>query len=138
MAPDPDYNWRRDALCYGKLADLWFPPNDKTNRLSYSDIGVMICEQCPVWEQCLEDGLEELWGVWGGLTPKERSVLVLGGGQFAQHGSVVRYRQGCRCSECYEAETEPKLPININAIPCHGEPLPKPEELLQKVLMFGW
>jgi WhiB family redox-sensing transcriptional regulator len=35
--------------------------------------------QCPVLEECLSWALEarESWGVWGGLTPQERSQLLL-------------------------------------------------------------
>lgn len=133
---DRERYWRKDAACLGKHADFWFPPNDKIARFSYADIGRLVCRRCPVWSKCLEDGKEELWGNWGGLTPKERAVFVLSGGKYGDHGTYVRYRQGCRCSSCTNAEFADKTPININAIPCHGEPLPKPEDLIKRVVQF--
>jgi len=34
-----------------------------------------ICATCPVREECLEFGLTEPIGIWGGLTPKERRIV---------------------------------------------------------------
>jgi hypothetical protein len=34
-----------------------------------------ICATCPVSKQCLSAGLNEAWGIWGGLTPQERRLL---------------------------------------------------------------
>jgi Transcription factor WhiB len=34
-----------------------------------------LCATCPVREQCLEAGMGERWGVFGGLTAGERYEL---------------------------------------------------------------
>lgn len=35
-----------------------------------------VCARCPVAGECLEVGIFEPWGVWGGLTTEERRALV--------------------------------------------------------------
>ena len=34
-----------------------------------------ICGLCPVREECLQAGLDEVWGVWGGMSAEERRWL---------------------------------------------------------------
>ena len=69
-----DRGWMRDALCAESHPDLWFPEHAHTfeNRQAR-----MICERCPVREQCLEYALVngENEGIWGGLLPRERRLL---------------------------------------------------------------
>ena len=36
---------------------------------------VAICHTCVVREECLEAGIAERYGVWGGLTARERDEL---------------------------------------------------------------
>lgn len=36
-----------------------------------------MCAQCPVRRQCLETGLNEEWGMWGGYTKPERMRALL-------------------------------------------------------------
>ena len=33
----------------------------------------LYCDRCPVLYQCREAGIDERYGVWGGLTPTERN-----------------------------------------------------------------
>jgi hypothetical protein len=35
-----------------------------------------MCEECPVVSFCLEIGIDEKWGMWGGLDPIERKDLI--------------------------------------------------------------
>lgn len=35
-----------------------------------------LCSMCPVQYDCLEDGLHEEWGIWGGLGPEERRKML--------------------------------------------------------------
>lgn len=35
-----------------------------------------ICRDCPVKMECLEKGMNEPYGIWGGTTPEERKKLV--------------------------------------------------------------
>ncbi len=66
-----------DALCRGKHADLWFPPIFAEERTApeskYYDIAKMVCEQCPIRQQCEVLGENEESGVWGGWSPKDRA-----------------------------------------------------------------
>lgn len=58
--------------------------------------------------------------MWGGLTPQERTALTSDNPKptvMRPHGSWVRYRQGCRCTECVTAESEEIKEINIQEIP---------------------
>jgi hypothetical protein len=95
-------SWRQDALCRHKHLDFWYPPLEADNQEQYYAIGREVCQICPVWETCLEEGKEELFGMWGGLTPIERTVFKEKQKKTAlkPHGSYLRYRQGCRCEQC--------------------------------------
>jgi len=70
--PAVDYSWQVDASCRGVDAELFFPMTDEEAEASKS-----ICETCPVRLACLAFALErnERFGVWGGLTEKERARL---------------------------------------------------------------
>jgi hypothetical protein len=73
-----------------------------------------------VWKKCLESGREEKYGMWGGLTPQERTVLntpTPKKNAVRPHGTWVRYRQGCRCVDCFKAHVGKIDKINIEKIP---------------------
>jgi len=62
--------WTEDALCAQvDIGDIFFP--DKGGSAT---VAKRICEQCSVRRTCLEYSLtnEERFGVWGGLTARER------------------------------------------------------------------
>jgi WhiB family redox-sensing transcriptional regulator len=65
-------NWRDRALCAQVDPDLWFPEKGCSPRPA-----VRICQDCPVRAECLSYALahHEWWGVWGGLTYRERLDL---------------------------------------------------------------
>jgi WhiB family transcriptional regulator, redox-sensing transcriptional regulator len=67
-----DYSWQAEASCRGVDAELFFPPTDEEAGAAKS-----ICETCPVRLACLAFALErnERFGVWGGMTEKERARL---------------------------------------------------------------
>lgn len=112
-----DKDWRQQALCRGKRSDFWFPPL-AGNRNAYVPFGRLVCQQCPVWEECLDSGKNEDFGIWGGLTARERD------GFPHPHGTWLRYRQGCRCNDCHTSETGYKRPINVAALPDLDQELP--------------
>lgn len=68
--------WQNQAACRG-ATPVFF-----TERGVAAQRGVAkakaTCAQCPVSEPCLEGALErrELFGVWGGLTVKERQRMI--------------------------------------------------------------
>lgn len=63
--------------------------------------------------------------MWGGLTPKDRSGMNGRENLLKPHGSWIRYRQGCRCSQCVEAHNESTKNVNLNmsGIPYMTEPI---------------
>lgn len=112
--------WRDNALCKGKNIDIWYPPIEAENPEQYYAVAREVCGVCPVWKECLNDGKKEQWGMWGGLTPLERSVFKDKPKKTAlrPHGTPTRYRQGCTCEECttvHKAVMEQDK--NINAVP---------------------
>jgi len=67
-----DYSWQTEASCRGVDAELFFPPTEDESGTAKA-----ICETCPVRLACLAFSIErnERFGVWGGLTEKERARL---------------------------------------------------------------
>ena len=68
-APD---SWMYSAACRDANPDTCFPPDEEPHLY---DIAKRLCEICPVVGFCLEIGLDEKWGLWGGLDPIEREKL---------------------------------------------------------------
>ena len=62
-------SWRRQGNCLGVNADLFFPERGEPTAPAKK-----VCFGCVVREDCLEYALEagEKWGVWGGLSERER------------------------------------------------------------------
>ena len=73
MHTQPD--WYRDALCAQVDPDLWFP-----HKGSNTVPAKLICQTCPVVEECLAYALanSERYGIWGGYSERERRRLARG------------------------------------------------------------
>lgn len=69
IADAPDETWRSKAACKG-MTHLFFPEGSK--RSTYGPAR-QICDTCPVQAECAESGADEVHGVWGGMSPRERS-----------------------------------------------------------------
>lgn len=72
----PPAPWTADALCAQTGPDLFFPEDYReTDKVSDAQA---VCARCPVRRQCLNVALErgEEYGIWGGLTPRDRRRLV--------------------------------------------------------------
>lgn len=65
--------WRDQAACQRVDVRVFFPAGEDAALLARAKA---VCHTCPVMSVCLEAGLREPEGVWGGLSPRERSVLV--------------------------------------------------------------
>lgn len=111
MIPDrPD--WQQDAACRGTSPQLFFA--ERFDFLTVSQ-AQQICAICPVRAECLDYGLHERDGIWGGLAPKarreearRRKIDRRTQRQPIQHGTVAGYaaelRHGLRtCDECRRA-----------------------------------
>jgi WhiB family transcriptional regulator, redox-sensing transcriptional regulator len=71
IAP-PDLSWQEEALCAQTGAEFFFPEPGSSVREAKR-----ICGLCPIRSVCLEYALDndERFGVWGGLSEKERLEL---------------------------------------------------------------
>lgn len=69
---DNELGWQIDALCAQVDPEAFFPEKGGSLRMAKK-----ICEMCDVKEQCLNYALEnnERFGVWGGLSERERRKL---------------------------------------------------------------
>lgn len=70
-----DETWKDQAVCVGKPTAMFFA--ERTGgpiRDSYYDEARALCDACPVRLECLTYAIHsgETWGMWGGLTPKQR------------------------------------------------------------------
>lgn len=72
--------WMDDALCTQVDPEAFFPPKGGSNRDAKK-----LCAECPVRAECLAYALEndERFGIWGGLSPRDRRRL-----QRKQHGAA--------------------------------------------------
>lgn len=66
-----------EALCRGEEPDWWFVDEYKELR-RVTAAAIEKCNECPIRGECLEYALENdmKFGVWGGLTSKQRSILL--------------------------------------------------------------
>lgn len=70
--------WHKQAACFSEGYALFF----HDGRLGVQEVARaakrQFCTQCPVRDLCLEQSLEyrDKFGIWGGLTPKERKRLL--------------------------------------------------------------
>lgn len=78
--------WHEQALCYHMDPTIFFGEEDgtgrKPNRPSLTSIEIRhaksICDDCPVARECLEYAVahDQDYGVWGGMTAKERKMML--------------------------------------------------------------
>lgn len=66
------WRWQDDALCAQVGDDFWFPDKGGSTREAKG-----VCGRCPVRAECLEYALanDERFGVWGGMSERERRRL---------------------------------------------------------------
>ena len=66
--------WNENPLLVRRSVDLFFA--DEIEEPELVDMALSICEGCAALAECLDAGLEERFGVWGGLRASERKVIV--------------------------------------------------------------
>jgi WhiB family redox-sensing transcriptional regulator len=71
-------DWMVSAACRGMNPELWFPVTEVGPGARQVARAKAVCAGCPVRDECLAFALELKLaeGVFGGLTPSERAVLV--------------------------------------------------------------
>ena len=65
-------DWQQDSLCRGVEPEVFFPVSEDDAWRAKE-----ICAMCSVQQQCLVNSLQnrERYGVWGGVTEKERQEM---------------------------------------------------------------
>jgi len=80
-APRMDnWDWQYDGICRSIDPEVFFPPDSERGpvRQRRESRAKQYCENCPVLDRCREHALsvQEPYGVWGGLTPRERDRIL--------------------------------------------------------------
>jgi WhiB family transcriptional regulator, redox-sensing transcriptional regulator len=62
--------------CQTTDPEIWFSDDQEGSGTHYK-LARQLCSECPVQDLCLEFALvsEEQFGVWGGLSPRERRMM---------------------------------------------------------------
>ena len=70
--PPPPGEWRLEGACVGVGPSVFFPASGQRPIEA-----LRLCSVCPVRVDCLEYALanNQHWGVWGGLTERQRFAL---------------------------------------------------------------
>ena len=73
-------SWQQRAACRGADTQIFYHPENERgpSRRRREQLAKHICRACPVVTDCLSWALatREPYGVWGGLSPEERGVLL--------------------------------------------------------------
>ena len=74
------WEWQYDGVCRSVDPEVFFPPDSERGpvRQLREMQAKRYCQACPVLNQCRDHALlmHEPYGVWGGLTPRERELLL--------------------------------------------------------------
>ncbi len=116
VEPLPADEWRSQALCAQVDTDVFFPDHAGASGRDAKQI----CRLCPVRLECLQEARDrnERFGVWGGLSERERRALKrpLGEEKVSRplspiplperlsHGTRAAYNAGCKCRACCAAD----------------------------------
>lgn len=69
---EDEIKWREQANCIGEDRSMFFPVQGDIQSLRDAK---KICSECHVRLECLELGMTQTHGVWGGLSARERKIL---------------------------------------------------------------
>ncbi|MEP7053874.1 MAG: WhiB family transcriptional regulator [Actinomycetota bacterium] len=76
------YDWQLSGACRGTDPSLFFLPEAERGprKARRERAAKAVCRTCPVIDQCAAFALStrEPYGVWGGLTPEDRELLLTG------------------------------------------------------------
>ena len=87
--------WWKSAACLGQDTEMFYPEPGTKGAVKQANEVKAFCRICQVSTECLEYALknEEAFGVWGGLTPKERSKLLRNRSVSAKDVSITVIKQ---------------------------------------------
>jgi hypothetical protein len=115
---DTNPNWQNKGACRGSERNIWFSQRGENKAIQEAK---RICNTCPIKQKCLEYALywNEQYGIWGGLTVRERRKHRIGtnpGYQLRKyreinHGTHAGYMQHRTrnqrpCPDCIQARNE--------------------------------
>lgn len=117
MSAMPDLS---DGNCRGLDPQMFFP--EQGDHVG-SQAARAVCHGCPCRDACLEWAIaHESSGIWGGTTETERRRIRKQRGinrnidrPLPEHGTLGRYRKGCRCDHCVIAMRERSLYDNARS-----------------------
>lgn len=73
---DGGQRWRNYSRCLREPSDKFFPEDNRGVEPPYPPPDVkQICEQCPVAGRCLQANMNEEYGIFGGMTGYQRSLM---------------------------------------------------------------
>ena len=70
LAITPAEDWKQQAACEGLDVELFFPASGGTSQAAQE-----CCESCPVQLECLQTGLYQRHGIWGGSSERTRRIM---------------------------------------------------------------
>jgi WhiB family redox-sensing transcriptional regulator len=71
----PQKPWANQAACRQVPGVNFFAEGKHPSGIAETEGAKAVCKRCPVRLSCLDAGLDEEWGVWGGLAAAERRRL---------------------------------------------------------------
>jgi WhiB family redox-sensing transcriptional regulator len=88
-----EWEWQYEGTCRSVDPEVFFPPDSERGpvRQRRELQAKQYCQSCPVLERCREHALvvQEPYGVWGGLTPRERDRILHQPGQFQKTSATA-------------------------------------------------
>lgn len=64
------------AACANEDADMFFADDEESPNMTLIGLAKLVCALCPIKDLCLQKAIqEELDGIWGGTTTRERRIL---------------------------------------------------------------
>ena len=94
-------DWTMRAKCRG-MEDALFPDASDQKRAR------LLCSGCPVRFECLAEALDNRieWGVWGGMTERERRLLLRQRTDVVSWSSILVGKQGAQ-ADALSAKRQP-------------------------------
>lgn len=67
---EPAGDWIHEGACIGVDPELFFPGRTESGNRAKA-----VCGACPVMDQCRAYGMGEKFGIWGGLSQRDRDRI---------------------------------------------------------------
>ena len=103
-------DWTMRAKCRG-MEDALFPEASDQKRAR------LLCSGCPVRFECLAEALDNRieWGIWGGMTERERRLLLRQHTDVTSWSSVLMAQAAKQADQSDQSLSAKKSPTRRNA-----------------------